>query len=113
MARKKKLENVDGLGPKDIRRLVTAIRKVWGWNYARRICLERAIGPGGFPVCELCKKKTPKVFPDHIKPVGTFHVRHYIERMFVSSGSLQALCKNCHRLKTNRERKNRSIDLGF
>jgi hypothetical protein len=113
---KKRAENVDGLGPKDIKRLVTAIRKVWGWNYARRLCLERAISPDGFPVCEKCHKKVPKVWPDHIEPIGTFHLKEYIARMFVSSKRLQALCKNCHRLKTNKEaaaRRRKDIDLGF
>lgn len=116
MGKKSALKNVDGLGPKDVKRLVTAIRRVWGWNYARRICLERAFDEDGFPVCEKCKTKTPKVYPDHIKPVGTFHVELFIKRMFVSSSQLQALCKNCHRLKTNKERKllrRRKIDLGF
>lgn len=105
MRKKKAVENVDGLGPKDIKRLVTAIRRVWGWNYARRICLERAIGKDGFPVCEKCKTKVPKVYPDHISPVGSFQVETYIKRMFVSSKQLQALCNTCHRVKTNRERK--------
>jgi hypothetical protein len=101
--RKRVIPNVDGLGPKDIKRLVTAIRRVWSWNYARRICLERAIGKDGFPVCEKCFKKVPKVYPDHIKPIGEFSLQ-YIARCFVPSNRLQALCGKCHRVKTNRER---------
>lgn len=109
MAKKKKvkLPDVDGLGPKDIKRLVTAIRKVWGWNYARRITLERARDKDGFDVCELCFKRTPKNYPDHIEPVGPFHPKTFIARMFVSSKDLQAVCKECHRKKTNREFKMR------
>jgi hypothetical protein len=119
MAKKKvKQKPYDGLGPKDIKRLVAAIRRVWGWNYARRICLERATGKDGFPKCELCKKKVPKVFPDHIKPVGEFVASSYIEKMFVTSKELQAICKKCHQLKTNIERskmrkEKEKSDLGF
>ncbi len=112
MARKKSkklvVEKVDGLGPRDVKRLVTAIRRVWGWNEARKICLARATGKDGFARCELCKKKVPKVYPDHIEPVGTFHAETYIKRMFIASSRLQAICKNCHRLKTNRERRLKS-----
>ncbi len=107
---KKKLEKVDGLGPVDAKRLVTAIRRVWSWNYARRLCIERAeltTEPGADPMyrCERCGASVPKVYPDHKKPVGEFDPFRYLTRMFVSSRDLQALCKQCHRLKTNRERR--------
>ncbi len=122
--RKKVEEKVDGLGPRDVRRLVTAVRRVWGWNHARRLCLERAMlkgtkGSDPFSKCEKCGAKVPKLYPDHIKPVGTFMPETFILRMFVSSNQLQAICKKCHRLKTNMERtalrkKSRkgSVDLG-
>lgn len=97
-----KLEKVDGLGPDDIKKLRTAIRKVWSWSRARKLCIERATGKDGFPRCEKCKKKVPKVFPDHIIPCGELD-EGYIKRMFVSSNRLQALCQKCHRIKTNEE----------
>jgi hypothetical protein len=101
---KKKLEKVDGLGPADEKRLRTAIRQVWSWNHARRLCIARATDKKGFGHCEKCKAKVPKLFADHIKPVGTFDARTFIEKMFLPSKKLQALCKRCHDSKTREER---------
>lgn len=101
---KKKLEKVDGLGPADEKRLRAAIRQVWSWNHARRLCIMRATDKHGFGHCELCKRKVPKLYADHKKPVGTFHARTFIERMFQPSKNLQALCKKCHDKKTRNER---------
>lgn len=101
-AKKGKGVKVDGLGPDDIKKLRTAIRKVWSWSYARRLCVARATGKDGFPRCEKCMKKVPKIFPDHIVPCGELD-GGYINRMFISSKGLQALCAKCHRLKTNEE----------
>lgn len=114
MAKKQKLEKIDGLGPIDEKRLRTAIRQVWSWNYARKLCIERATDRDGFGHCEGCGAKAPKLFADHIEPVGTFNARTFIERMFISSKYLQALCKKCHDAKTREEKNlNASKDLNF
>lgn len=101
---KKLVEKIDGLGPDDIRKLRSAIRQVWSWSYARRLCVKRATGADGFPTCERCRKKVPKVFPDHIKKVGDLLEPGYLLRMFTPSKNLQALCKKCHDQKTRQER---------
>lgn len=103
-AKKQKPQKVDnGLGEQDVKRIRTALRRVWGWNYSRKICVERAIGKDGFPRCEQCRKKVPKVFPDHIEKVGDVDAG-FIFRLFVPSNRLQALCKKCHDAKTRHER---------
>lgn len=101
---KKKIIKTDGLGPHEIKKIRAAVRQVWHRSHARKLCVDRAIGPHGFPVCEQCKKKVPKVHIDHIENVGD--VDHgFILRMFVPSKKLRALCKKCHDAKTKEERK--------
>jgi len=101
---KKRFENVDGLGPKDIKNLRSAIRLVWQRSYVRKLVVKRCEGPDGFAHCEQCKKKTPALKIDHINKVGDLLDGNYIERMFTPSVNLQGLCKTCHDLKTKEER---------
>lgn len=119
MARKrvaKTVEKIDGLSPKDVEKIRKAIRQVWSWSYPRRLCIARATGKDGFPKCEQCKKKVPKVYPDHITPVGEVD-SGFIERLFTPSKNLQAICKKCHDKKTREERaqskRDREAALGF
>ena len=100
---KKKEEKIDGLSPKDIEKIRRAIRQVWSWSYPRRLCIARATDSEGFPVCEGCKQRVPKVHPDHIVKVGDVD-EGFIKRLFVPSAQLQALCKKCHAAKTKQER---------
>lgn len=102
---KKKPEKIDGLSPDDIKKLRSAIRQVWSWSHARRLCVKRATDhTTGFATCEQCFAIVAKVFPDHITPCGELD-GGYIERMFVPSSGLQALCKKCHAKKTRQERR--------
>jgi hypothetical protein len=101
---KAKLEKVDGLGPKDIKRIRSALRGAWQWNHARQLVIKRCLVAGGFSKCELCKKKSPKVFVDHIEACGEVTQAHYIARMFRPSSELQGLCQKCHSAKTKQER---------
>lgn len=101
--KKKKPEKIDGLSPKDIEKIRRAIRLVWSWSHPRRLCILRANGPDGFPICEACKLKVPKIYPDHISPVGDVDAG-FIERLFCPSKDLQALCRSCHAKKTRMER---------
>lgn len=101
---KKKKEVFDGLNEKDCERIGKALRNVWAWSHSRKLCIERATCGEGFPKCELCKARVPKVYVDHIEPVGTIDAR-IIERLFVPSTKMQALCKKCHGEKTKRDNK--------
>lgn len=93
-----------GLTPETIQRLRSAIRQVWVWtSYARRLCLKRALIKNGFSRCEECKKKVPKVYADHIRPVGNLDAG-YFDRLFCPSYDLMAICKRCHGIKTRAER---------
>lgn len=101
---KKNDEKVDGLGPKDIARIRTALRQVWSWSYPRRLVVKRCLISDGFSKCEKCKQTCPKIYVDHIQNVGEVDAG-YIERMWVPSTKLQGLCKRCHDAKTKWERK--------
>ena len=57
--------------------------------------------------CELCLALVAKVYADHIVPVGAFGAG-FIERMFIPSSELQALCTKCHGRKTRKENKERA-----
>lgn len=117
---KKQVVKIDGLSPGDIAKLRTAIRKVWSWSYPRRLCVQRATDKEGYGRCELCKKRCPKVYADHITPCGDVDAG-FIKRVFCPSSKLQALCKKCHDKKTYAERKalrekedaSEQYDLGF
>lgn len=111
--RKKKLvQLIDGLNPKDIENIRKALRQVWSWSYPRKLCIARATDKNGFGRCELCRKRVPKLFADHIRPVGLVDAG-FIDRMWCSSKFLQALCKKCHDKKTRQERKDLEIEKGF
>lgn len=101
---KKKYENVDGLGPRDIKNLRSAIRLVWQRSHVRKLVVKRCTGEDGFAHCELCKKITPNLKIDHINKVGDLLDPGYIARMFTPSCNLQGLCKQCHDQKTKLER---------
>lgn len=107
--KKEKEKRIDGLGPKELKMIHKAVRQVWSWSHAWRLAKKRAMHEDGFPRCESinCEKKgkpQPKVFIDHVIPVGEVGGPDYITRMFIPSRYLQALCKKCHDAKTNVER---------
>jgi len=106
-ARRKKTERADGIDSKLIQQIRTAVRQVWSWSRARRLCIERCKIPGdkyGLSRCEKCGEKVGKIFPDHIEKCGDVFDGGYLERMFVPSKHLQGLCKKCHDRKTRQER---------
>jgi len=110
MKKKVKKEKIDGLSGSDIARIRSAIRQVWSWSHPKKLSLKRAFWhKDGFPRCEKCKSKVPKVYIDHIEPVGDLD-GGFIARLFVPSKGLQALCKKCHNEKTNQERKQKKND---
>jgi hypothetical protein len=115
LKKKTKKTKVDGLGPEDVKKIRAAIRLVWQRSsYARKLCVERATHKDGFPRCELCKKKVPKIFVDHIEVVGDLD-DGFIPRLWCPSSGLQALCKVCHQKKTNEERRTakEKVKVGF
>ena len=89
-----------------------------------RIRLDGSVGkkPSVFYICESCggraKAQPSKLFPqihiDHIDPVvpiGTAITDmtwdQYIERLFCDPKNLQALCTDCHNVKTQEENRER------
>lgn len=109
-AKKEKPAKIDGLNSDDLKKLHRAVRQVWAWSYPVTLVRRRSMGKDGFPRCEnpKCERKgkpVPKVFVDHKLPVGEVGGPMYVQRMFIPSKSLQALCKVCHDAKTKVERK--------
>lgn len=100
----KKLKPTDGLGPKEIKNIRTALRLVWQRSHSRKLVVTRCTGKDGFTKCEKCKKKTPKLKVDHILACGDVD-GGYITRLFTPSKNLQGLCHECHKVKTKEERR--------
>lgn len=99
--------NLDGFSAKDKERIRKATRQVWGWSYPRKLCVARATDKKGFvycenPDCESEGKAVPRIYVDHINPVGTVD-SGFLERLFCPSTQLQALCSACHAPKTKAE----------
>lgn len=108
--KKAKEAKVDGLNATDLKKLHKAVRQVWAWSEPVRLVRKRSMHADGFPRCEgiACPSQggaVPKVFVDHVEPVGEVGGPSYIQRMFIPSNQLQALCKKCHDQKTKSERK--------
>ncbi len=103
--KKQKQEKIDGLGPDEIKKIRTAIRRVWAWSYARRLVVKRCLDPKDkeYSRCEKCKKRCPKIYVDHIVACGDVD-EGYLTRTFVPSKLLQGMCKKCHDAKTKWER---------
>lgn len=61
--------------------------------------------------CAECRKwyKQRDVSVDHIVPAGSLSsyedIAGFVTRLFVGASGLQLLCKTCHQIKTNNERK--------
>lgn len=114
-----KLKPTDGLGPREIQKIRSAVRQVWQRSKARALVVRRCALPGGYARCEECSKKVPKIFVDHIEACGDVLDGGYIARMFVPSSLLRGLCHECHKKKTKLERAEAkrqevaSYDLGF
>lgn len=111
-SRKVKEPPVDGFGPKDKKNLYRVVRQVWSWSHPSKLVRKRSMGADGFPRCEnkKCEHKgepVPKVFVDHIDPVGEIAGPNWLDRMFIPSNKLQALCKQCHDGKTRKEKAKR------
>ncbi len=75
-----------------------------------RLVRKRSMHADGFPRCENKKcphkgRPVPAIQVDHIEPIGAIGGPYYIQRMFISSKELQALCKQCHAAKTKTEKK--------
>lgn len=105
MAKKKEVVRVDGLSPKNLAQISSACRRVWAWSTPRRMCVARSTDSEGYLFCEKCKQRTPKHHIDHIIPVGSPLSDGFVKRLFVSSSGLQALCKQCHKIKSKEDQK--------
>ncbi len=87
--------------------------KVWMWwpprNEVKKRC--KIEGKSGWFKCELCGVAREKIDVDHIAPVvpvsGFTTWDHYIASRFVTADKLQGICKDCHKVKTKEENRQR------
>lgn len=80
------------------------LRELWHQrSWQKRAALSRATDVDGFLVCELCKRRAPKVNVDHIVKCGEPDAE-FLARLFIDPVELQVLCLKCHGDKTWCER---------
>lgn len=101
---KKTLEKSDGFGPYEIKKVRSALRLVWHRSHARALVVKRCTREDGYPYCEKCGERTPKLKIDHIIQCGDLD-GGFLARLFCPSSALQGLCKDCHNAKTREERR--------
>lgn len=100
-------------------KLRSALRLIWSRSAERRAIIKAAclaypaVEHGGNALfkCPVCVKVWPIQMAevDHIEPIGTLEltkITEWVDRLFHSSQ--RAICKLCHRKKTNEDRKNAS-----
>lgn len=105
---KRKVEKIDGYGPRERQQVTSAIRQVWQRSRARHLVIKRCTDGEGYLFCEKCKKRSPKIQVDHIEPLGSIDEAGYVPRLFCSSIRMRGLCKLCHAPKTKAEAKERA-----
>ena len=110
MKKKIKPENLD-------RKIINALRQVFLRSRLRYSAIKKARVDRGAYECAICKRlfKANELRVDHIEPVidsciGFYSWNVYIERMFCAPEGLQALCDECHDLKTLAENEKRRKD---
>lgn len=98
-----------------------ALRKLARYMPQKKECLRNSIHPtekgprgGALFICNHCGLcfKGIDIEVDHIEPVVPINQEGmdwntYIARLFCDISNLQVLCKECHRIKTNRENEER------
>lgn len=108
-------------------KIVNALRKVWSFHSTarkyikhearREVTLFKKDGTvsariGVRYLCGHCKEVVDKIHIDHIEPVGSQppwpptgdgEWDRYLAGLFCDETNLQALCVNCHKIKTREE----------
>ncbi len=102
--RKAKEPKIDGINPKDLKRIRQALRDIWRYSEPWKRVKARVKDKSGFDRCEQCKKRVPHTYVDHLVPMGVID-DGVIRRLFCPSTMLQGLCDKCHKPKTAAERK--------
>jgi len=85
-----------------------ALRRNWGRSRQRQSALKSAKVAYGQYKCAKCEQihRRKHIQVDHIVPVGKFvSFDLYIERLFCPANKLQVLCRDCHKVKTSKDRK--------
>ena len=93
--------------------LISVLRRFSRFWYPSKIVLDRARIARGVYQCSSCSKVVgPKdIKIDHINPVvpieGFTTWDDFISRLFCDENGLQAICKDCHKIKTDKENSSR------
>ena len=107
-------------------RIISALRQASRWWWPKKEAIDRAKIERGKYKCEICENIWPATLPplpwkkkrrkniqaDHIDPVvpitGFTSYDDWIKRCFVWADKFQAICWECHKTKTEEERKERA-----
>lgn len=101
--KKVKPQKIDGFGPVEKMQARNALRLVWQRSRAWKIVKDRCKDEDGYPKCEKCKQRVPKIKVDHIVAIGDIEDLGFLARLFVDSSGLQGLCDPCHKPKTKKD----------
>lgn len=94
--------------------LMSVLRKASRFWKPGDVCIEKTKISRGVHQCPLCKKicKRMDMKKDHIEPVvpvtGFTTWDDIIERMFIDENGWQAICHDCHSVKTKQENDRRA-----
>jgi len=103
--------------PKTRSRIRSALRKIWSWSENKRKVLFAARISRGVYICSVCEQEVAKVEIDHFPtPVGPtpgsrvappgYTWDEFMSRLFCGEDNLRAVCKNCHKGITKKQRAN-------
>jgi len=101
--KREKAKAIDGLGSVELMKLRNAMRQVWQRSKQWKLVKARCKDSEGYDVCEGCDTRVPKIFVDHIVPIGDMLDPGFIERLMVPSSELKGLCNECHKPKTKKD----------
>jgi len=93
--------------------LISVLRKFSRFWYPSRVVFQKARIARGMYQCAVCSKivSTKEIKIDHIEPVvpinGFTNWDDLISRLFCEESGLQAICKDCHKIKTDKENSDR------
>lgn len=89
--------------------LMSGLRKISRFWEPAKECLRKARIARGMYTCNMCKKvtQTREIKIDHINPVipveGFKDWDDVVKRLFCEEDGFQAICKECHDIKTKSE----------
>lgn len=100
------------LNPKLKSKLRSSARRLWLWySDERKAVIKAAKAKNNKYTCQSCNNefKLKEIHVDHIIPCGGFttikEFGTWLNKLFCPEDNLRILCKNCHSIKTQADKK--------